>query len=89
VDVSIHTITPTFIQLTDICIKNGGDQFLSEVSSREFMDNLVSILKIPALNIEVKNNILRLVQNWSIAFEGKPQLSYAGQVYKNLMNEGE
>ncbi|KAJ7139406.1 hypothetical protein C8R44DRAFT_764392 [Mycena epipterygia] len=74
--------------LTDICIKNGGDLFLVEVASREFMDNLVSILKIPVLNIDVKNNILRLVQNWSIAFEGKPTLSYVGQVYKTLTNEG-
>jgi growth factor-regulated tyrosine kinase substrate len=52
------------------------------------MDNLVSILKIPVLNIDVKNNILRLVQNWSIAFEGKPTLSYPGQVYKTLQSEG-
>ncbi|KAF8151974.1 hypothetical protein K438DRAFT_1910283 [Mycena galopus ATCC 62051] len=74
--------------LTDICIKNGGDLFLAEVASREFIDNLVSILKIPVLNIDVKNNILRLVQNWSIAFEGKPTLGYVGQVYKSLQNEG-
>ncbi|KAJ6498086.1 vacuolar sorting-associated protein Vps27 [Mycena vitilis] len=74
--------------LTDICIKNGGDLFLAEVASREFMDNLVSILKIPVLNIDVKNNILRLVQNWSIAFEGKPTLGYVGQVYKTLTTEG-
>ncbi|RDB24599.1 Vacuolar protein sorting-associated protein 27 [Hypsizygus marmoreus] len=74
--------------LTDICIKNGGDLFLTEIASREFMDNLVSILKIPALNNDVKNNILRLVQNWSIAFEGKPSLGYVGQVYKTLTNEG-
>ncbi|KAJ7237483.1 hypothetical protein B0H12DRAFT_1212258 [Mycena haematopus] len=74
--------------LTDICIKNGGDLFLAEVASREFIDNLVSILKIPVLNIDVKNNILRLVQNWSIAFEGKPSLSYVGQVYKTLQTEG-
>ncbi|KAJ7479982.1 hypothetical protein B0H11DRAFT_2026043 [Mycena galericulata] len=74
--------------LTDICIKNGGDLFLAEIASREFMDNLVSILKIPILNIDVKNNILRLVQNWSIAFEGKPALGYVGQVYKTLTSEG-
>ncbi|KAJ6569478.1 hypothetical protein B0H19DRAFT_1135628 [Mycena capillaripes] len=74
--------------LTDICIKNGGDLFLAEVASREFMDNLVSILKIPVLNLDVKNNILRLVQNWSIAFEGKPALSYVGQAYKTLTSEG-
>lgn len=74
--------------LTDICVKNGGDHFLVEIASREFMDNLVSILKIPTLNLEVKNNILRLVQNWSVAFEGKPALSYLATVYKTLTNEG-
>ncbi|CAA7267700.1 unnamed protein product [Cyclocybe aegerita] len=76
------------LSLTDVCIKNGGDLFLAEIASREFMDNLVSILKIPVLNHEVKNTILRLVQNWSVAFEGKPNLNYVGQVYKTLTNEG-
>ncbi|EAU93302.2 vacuolar protein sorting-associated protein 27 [Coprinopsis cinerea okayama7 len=76
------------LSLTDICVKNGGDLFLNEVASREFMDNLVSILKMPALNVDVKNTILRLIQNWSIAFEGKPSLSYVGSVYKMLKNEG-
>jgi growth factor-regulated tyrosine kinase substrate len=74
--------------LTDICIKNGGDLFLAEIASREFIDNLVSILKIPALNHDVKESILRLVQNWSVAFEGKPNLNYVGQVYKTLTKEG-
>ncbi|KAI0932932.1 hypothetical protein AcW1_000097 [Taiwanofungus camphoratus] len=74
--------------LTDTCIKNGGDAFLSEVASREFMDNLVSILKMPALNIDVKNKILRLVQNWALAFEGKPTLGYVGEVYRTLQHEG-
>ena len=69
-------------------VKNGGDHFLVEIASREFMDNLVSILKIPVLNLDVKNKILRLVQNWAIAFEGKPLLSYAGQVYRTLKSEG-
>ncbi|KAK7468335.1 Vacuolar protein-sorting-associated protein 27 [Stygiomarasmius scandens] len=74
--------------LTDICVKNGGDHFLVEIASREFMDNLVSILKMPMLNHEVKNTILRLIQNWSVAFEGKHTLSYVGQVYKTLQSEG-
>ncbi|KAK0232712.1 vacuolar sorting-associated protein Vps27 [Armillaria fumosa] len=74
--------------LTDICIKNGGDHFLIEVASREFIDNLVSILKMPALNLEVKSTILRLIQNWSVAFEGKPSLLYVTQVYKTLNMEG-
>lgn len=80
--------TLTCLQLTDICVKNGGDHFLVEIASREFIDNLVSILKMPMLNHEVKNTILRLIQNWSVAFEGKPSLSYVPQVYKTLQSEG-
>lgn len=52
------------------------------------MDNLVSILKIPALNHDVKNKILRYIQDWAIAFEGKPSLSYVGEVYRTLQREG-
>ena len=69
-------------------MKNGGDAFLSEVASREFMDNLASILKIPVLNHDVKNKILRLIQNWAIAFEGKSNLGYVGEIYRVLQNEG-
>ena len=76
------------MQLTDTCVKNGGDHLLVEIASREFMDNLVSILKIPVLNLDVKNAILRYVQNWAVAFEGKPSLSYVCQVYKQLQHEG-
>ena len=32
--------------------------------------------------------ILRLIQNWAVAFEGKPNLNYVGQVYKKLQQEG-
>ena len=53
------------------------------------MDNLVSILKMPGLNHEVKTALLRYIQNWSYAFEGKPSLAYVGNVYKILKSEGE
>ncbi|KAA1468312.1 ubiquitin binding protein [Dentipellis sp. KUC8613] len=74
--------------LTDICIKNGGDHFLVEVASRDFMDNYVSLLKLPGLNRDVKDKMLRYIQGWAIAFKGKPTLSYVGQVYKTLKTEG-
>ncbi|KAG7090611.1 hypothetical protein E1B28_009713 [Marasmius oreades] len=76
------------LSLTDICVKNGGDHFVAEIASREFIDNLVSILKVSNLNHEVKNSILRHIQNWGLAFEGKPSLSYVGTVYKTLLSEG-
>ncbi|KAI6116582.1 hypothetical protein EV401DRAFT_2197995 [Pisolithus croceorrhizus] len=76
------------LSLTDTCVKNGGDHFLVEVASREFIDNLVSILKVPGTNHLVKADILKCIQNWALAFEGKPSLSYMGQVYKTLKSEG-
>jgi growth factor-regulated tyrosine kinase substrate len=53
------------------------------------MDNLVSILKTPSLNRDVKNKVLRCVQSWAISFKGKYSLSYVEQVYKTLKTEGE
>ncbi|KAI0286601.1 hypothetical protein BGY98DRAFT_1086681 [Russula aff. rugulosa BPL654] len=77
------------LSLTDVCIKNGGDHFLVEIASREFVDNLVSILKTPSLNRDVKNKILRCVQTWAISFKGKYNLGYVEQVYQTLKTEGE
>jgi growth factor-regulated tyrosine kinase substrate len=85
---SQQTSSLNFPQLIDLCVKNGGDHFLVEIASKEFMDNLVSILKYPGLNHEVKQKILRLVQNWAASFEGKPLLSYTSQTYKTLKHEG-
>jgi growth factor-regulated tyrosine kinase substrate len=80
--------SPPRPQLTDVCVKNGGDHFLVEVASREFMDNLTSILRSASLNRDVRLRILRYIQNWSLAFGSKPHLSYVGQVYKDLKREG-
>ncbi|CAO1614492.1 unnamed protein product [Sympodiomycopsis kandeliae] len=75
--------------LVDICIKNGGDHFLAEVASREFMDNLVSVLKKPTgVNHDVKAKALRLIQEWAQISEAKPAtMSYIIQVYRTLQSE--
>ncbi|PWZ03753.1 ubiquitin binding protein [Testicularia cyperi] len=75
--------------LTDICIKNGGDHFLQEVASREFMDNLVSVLKSPSgVNHDVKAKALGLIQSWAQIAEAKPdQMEYIISVYKLLKSD--
>ncbi|KAG0260202.1 Vacuolar protein-sorting-associated protein 27 [Mortierella polycephala] len=75
--------------LTDVCVKNGGQHFLLEVASREFVDNLVSILKSPVdCNVEVRNKILALMQTWGRLFRGKKGLGYVCDTYMVLQHEG-
>lgn len=55
------------------------------------MDNLVSLLKAyggAAVNEDVKNKILDLIQSWATATEGRGELSYIGETYKGLQRDG-
>ncbi|KZO99644.1 VHS-domain-containing protein [Calocera viscosa TUFC12733] len=76
------------LELADTCTKNGGDTFLAQVASREFLDDLVSIAKQPNVNRDVKQKILRLVQSWARGMEGNSELKYVGETYKNLKSSG-
>ncbi|KAI9005067.1 hypothetical protein DFJ74DRAFT_405805 [Hyaloraphidium curvatum] len=76
------------LKLCDICVKNGGNHFLQQISSREFLDHLETMLKQHTLNFDVRNKALALIQSWAMAFRGKPDLYYVVEVYNRLRNLG-
>ncbi|KAJ2963665.1 hypothetical protein NQZ79_g1447 [Umbelopsis isabellina] len=87
--VSSRSPRPDCVHLVDCCVKNGGDHFVKEVATREFMEELTSIIRAPTgCNLDVKNKILAVVQVWGLASKGKPQLSYITDTYSFLKAEG-
>ncbi|RCI04619.1 Vacuolar protein-sorting-associated protein 27 [Rhizopus stolonifer] len=75
------------LSLLDTCVKNGGDTFVREVATREFMDALVSVLKSPTCNVDVKNRLLNIIQTWGMASRNKTNLSYMYDTYALLKAE--
>ncbi|KAG1087311.1 hypothetical protein G6F42_020654 [Rhizopus arrhizus] len=76
------------LDLVDTCVKNSGSTFVKEVATREFMEELTHIIKMPNGSSHVKSKALSLIQIWGIASKGNPTLSYISDTYTLLRAEG-
>ncbi|KAJ3025225.1 UNVERIFIED_CONTAM: Vacuolar protein-sorting-associated protein 27 [Siphonaria sp. JEL0065] len=73
------------IKLVDTCAKNSGSHFLVEVAAKDFMDTLVGLGgSLQLTDLAVRKAALALIQNWGLSFKGKPELSYACEIYNTL-----
>lgn len=61
---------------------------MSEIASREFIDNLTLLLRSYDSNDAVKGKILELIQTWAAAAEGRYNLNYIVETYRSLSREG-
>lgn len=88
------------LKLCDMCVKNGGSHFLSELNSKEFMDYLVEVIfkvhydtkdyKVYSSEAKMKigKQILVLIQEWNAYTLNSGKLSYLDRIYTNLKNQG-
>ncbi|KAJ1921970.1 Vacuolar protein-sorting-associated protein 27 [Mycoemilia scoparia] len=76
------------LNLTDVVIKNGGDLFLVEVSSKDFVDNITNIVRHSGYSYELQKELLRLIQEWATLCSGNPELAYMTNAYTQLTREG-
>ncbi|BEJ13787.1 hypothetical protein CspHIS471_0309610 [Cutaneotrichosporon sp. HIS471] len=76
------------LSLVDTCIKNGGDHFLAEIASKEFVDEMIGVVKGPSTNAEVRQMALRMFQSWALAFEKKRELAFLVDAYHDMKNSG-
>ncbi|KAI9092715.1 hypothetical protein DFS34DRAFT_697023 [Phlyctochytrium arcticum] len=76
------------LKLTDTCVKNCGQHFVVEVASKEFVDNLVSIVRATGTNPDVRKQVLALIQSWGLALNNKLDSRYVTEIYEYLKRDG-
>jgi len=83
------TVVMYTLTVLETCVKNCGRRFHVHVAQKDFLKDLTNIMN-PKHDppIIVQDKILTLIQCWSIAFQGAPELRAAEQTYQDLKARG-
>ncbi|KAJ2043460.1 Prohibitin-1, subunit of the prohibitin complex (Phb1p-Phb2p), partial [Coemansia sp. S2] len=77
------------LSLTDICVKNGGALIQLEISAREFIDEVTNLLESKTgRDFELRQLVLRLIQEWAALFRGNNEMGYANGVLERMKRTG-
>ncbi|CAD5116353.1 DgyrCDS5253 [Dimorphilus gyrociliatus] len=73
----------------ETCVKNCGRRFHIHVANKDFLQDMHKICQPkndPSL--EVQEKVYQLIQNWSEAFTGEPELKEVEKLYRDLKSKG-
>ncbi|KAJ2461283.1 Vacuolar protein-sorting-associated protein 27 [Coemansia sp. RSA 2424] len=77
------------LSLADICVKNGGTLVQLEISAREFIDEVTNLLESKTgRDFELRQLVLRLIQEWAALFRGNNEMGYANGVMERMKRTG-
>ncbi|KAJ2770943.1 Vacuolar protein-sorting-associated protein 27, partial [Coemansia linderi] len=77
------------LSLADICVKNGGALIQLEISGREFIDEVTNLLESKTgRDFELRQLVLRLIQEWAALFRGNNEMGYANGVLERMKRTG-
>jgi len=83
------TVVMYTLTVLETCVKNCGRRFHVHVAQKDFLKDLANIMNPKHESpIIVQDKILTLIQCWSIAFQGAPELRAAEQTYQDLKARG-
>lgn len=84
-----YTVIMYTLVLMETCVKNCGKPFHLHVSSKSFIQELVTLIgpKYDPPTV-VQEKVLGLIQIWAETFRSQPDLNGVCQVYQELKNKG-
>ncbi|KAF3987552.1 hypothetical protein FT663_03871 [Candidozyma haemuli var. vulneris] len=88
------------LKVIDLCVKNCGAHFLSEINQKEFVDYLVDyIFKVhydvkdykvysSEAKYKIGTSILKYIKEWNLCLKDSTNTRYLDRVYESLMSQG-